>query len=631
MSTSTLPLRLLSHIGLDALSPADLRRLLDLLHHPALLADVQGDRLLNVNTALGELTGYAPEALVGQPPASLGITLPADPEAPFEQAIRHRNRRAIPCTVQQTPLTPRHRLLILLPLAEQAARQAAQERARQLTAALQQFLQAADGDRSDAERLHHLLESGRRLCGADSLLFYRIDGGQPRAFLEAWAGPRPDLPEALVFSLPLQAQVWQPGQPPRHALLRRAAQLGLNYLALHPVGQQHALSGALVAVHPLADPLPDLLDWLGLCAAMTDIWLTSRARQQALLGLLDESRAANRWLSAVCEHIQDGVALLDAEQRILAVNPALCRLLGYRPDELLQQPVSILLPADALSAETPVVRSLRHRDGNPLRLQITCHPLPADHRSLLILHDQTAVERARLENLRLQQSALAGQMSATFAHEIRNPLNNIKLAMETLRIKPLPEDVRQRMGEIVDEFERLQRLVESMLSISRAGQKGWQPQPVSLNNLIESAVHLFRPRAARYQVQLRFQPAPDLPAVVGDPDSLRQVLANLLDNALNAMKPQGQGVLSITTRRETDEGGSPVAAIYVADTGPGIPEDLQARIFELGVTGRADGSGFGLALCRQIISQHRGSLTLLSSQPAATIFRIRLPASQEAT
>ncbi len=629
---STRPLiQALNRIGLSTIAIDDLNVVIQHLHAPALILGTDGT-IVSFNQELASLIEQSPESLRGSPNHTLGCTLPEN-NKPYATTLRHRNQKQIPCQATPIPLGTNYWLILLEPEAAIRSRQIETERNREKSQALQTLLTSFQDELSFEEKLQNLLESGRLLCGVESLLFYRLDNRRPSAYLAAYAGEPSKLPEAWVVPENKDLEIWRPGDPPRSALLRRAAQLGYQYVAQTPVGEAHALVGWLVGVHPDADPLPDLPEWLKLTAALVDQVIAQHGQMTSLLNTLQEAREDIAWLQDAYERVDDGIFLLDEHRVILQANPAACSMLGYQRSKLVGRPVAEILNVESWpEGNGSITATVFNRNGEPLIILLTqcevkSNPAP---RSLLILNDQTRIVQVKTEIEHLHHRAMLGQMSGVLAHEIRNPLNNIHLALQTLaHRRDLPENVRQRVHEIIEESDRLLRLVKDMLTMQRRTQGS--RQLIHINALINDVVRFFLPRARRYGVDIHFSPAQELPPIKGNPETLRQVIMNLMDNSVSILRNQKGGVLGIRTQTAVDEGGNPVVEIYVADNGPGIPKEMRDRIFTLGVTGREEGTGIGLAISRQIINLHKGSLTLIQGEPSATIFRIRLPVAPEET
>lgn len=210
-----------------------------------------------------------------------------------------------------------------------------------------------------------------------------------------------------------------------------------------------------------------------------------------------------------------------------------------------------------------------------------------------------------------------GLLAAEIAHEIRNPLTVIKLLHGPLGADFLPADPRHKDLQIITEkIEQLEGLVTRVLSFARAPaslHSRW-----SLDEILSDTNHLLRAKLAQAGVQLRYTPPPPDTAVDVNKGQIQQVFLNLALNALHAM-PQG-GELNVAC---TAGGG--VVHIDVADTGGGIPPEVQPRIFESFLSTRAGGTGLGLTIALRIVKDHHGTLELRTTGPRGTTMRVTLP------
>jgi len=225
------------------------------------------------------------------------------------------------------------------------------------------------------------------------------------------------------------------------------------------------------------------------------------------------------------------------------------------------------------------------------------------------------------ESLRKSEKLAAmGQMAASMAHEIRNPLGIIKSTADVLKEKYA---ARQEPDELFDyiseEVRRLNHLVNNFLSFAR--EPKLNPKMADLNQVIKKAVSAIEREIQEQQVTIDVTGVQRLDSFVFDADAIQQVLFNLLINAIQAMEQQGEIKIGLTT---VPGKGGQYAKMTVADTGKGILGDV-SRIFEPFYSTKSSGSGLGLAISKQIIEKHEGWIEVESRPNEGTVFRLFLP------
>jgi two-component system sensor histidine kinase HydH len=227
-------------------------------------------------------------------------------------------------------------------------------------------------------------------------------------------------------------------------------------------------------------------------------------------------------------------------------------------------------------------------------------------------------ERLRDELRRSEHLASLGMLLAKVAHEVRNPLAGIRSTAQLWERLPQESRTPESLRAMIQAVDRLDALVSQLLYFSRS--ENTTRQGVDLNGVVREACELLRAQAAEQNVRLEIELAPDLPQIRGSAPALRQVVLNLATNALQAMPQSGR--LSCRTRYDT---ANRTVELEIADTGPGIDPAVRDRMFEPFFTTRATGTGLGLALCREIVLQHDGTIELEPAPPHGTVFRIVFP------
>jgi PAS domain S-box-containing protein len=230
--------------------------------------------------------------------------------------------------------------------------------------------------------------------------------------------------------------------------------------------------------------------------------------------------------------------------------------------------------------------------------------------------------RAQAELIERERLAALGEMAASVAHEVRNPLGVIFNSLGSLKRLLQPEgDVRLLLDIVGEESDRLNRMVGDLLDYSRPLRPTLQP--VSLQPLLEEAIASTRRPGEENSVEVRLQVEPDLPPVRADARLLRQAVVNLVTNSLQAM-PHG-GVLTVSAARVLSDAGAQ-ARIGVHDTGVGVPPEARSKVFQPFFTTKPTGTGLGLAVVKRIAEGH-GGRALLADSERGTEFHLILPLS----
>ncbi|MDH4281166.1 MAG: ATP-binding protein [Myxococcales bacterium] len=243
-----------------------------------------------------------------------------------------------------------------------------------------------------------------------------------------------------------------------------------------------------------------------------------------------------------------------------------------------------------------------------------------------------AVENSELYHQMKEKDRLAalGEMAAGLAHEIRNPLGSIKASAQYLSETSGPQaEGREFLDIIVDEVDRLNRVVSSFLDYARPGDT--DPEPICVSSAVQLTLQLLRPECDAAEVDLRVTMEPDLPKARIDVERLRQVLINLIQNAVQAMTNGGSIHVEARAQDRFRIGGGPGrwVQISVRDTGPGIPPGLLGNLFVPFVTTKQQGTGLGLAISQRIVSEAGGRIDVRSREGFGTTFLVLLPAEPD--
>ena len=400
------------------------------------------------------------------------------------------------------------------------------------------------------------------------------------------------------------------------------------------------------------------------------------------------ARISPEQLAEILDIAEDGIITVDALHEIVLFNRGAARIFGYAPEEVVGHALNMLLPErfrgahgaqiEAFGKSTLSARLMGERrevygqrkDGTEFPAEISISKFDSGEGVLFTAIVRDVSERKRyeaaqreLEQLRAkaqtegelreiaqqreralselqakseelrattqqlwQAARLAGvgELAASIAHELNNPLGTVSLRVEGLLAKTPPDDPRRKPLEIIEgEIERMGGLVSNLLQFSRAGREQVSTVDVceEINKTIELVAHHLRKR--RIRVEPNF--VRGVTAIHADRQQLRQVFLNLFTNAADAMPSGGR----LVPRVKPGElpGHVPAVVIEVADTGTGIPTTHLSRVFDPFFTTKEEGkgTGLGLAICKRIVAQHHGTLGIESEVDRGTTIRITLP------
>lgn len=366
---------------------------------------------------------------------------------------------------------------------------------------------------------------------------------------------------------------------------------------------------------------------------LAELAQTLNAAAQHLQESLRSLEAERNQSAAILSSMVEGVAVIDAERRVAFCNQAFTNIFGSKLwpvqgrtlMEVSQQADILTAVEKALAGGETQTRELTLGTVSPRTFNLIASPVHAAGASgaVLVFHDTT--ELRRLERVRRD-------FVANVSHEFKTPLTAIQGFAETLLAGALEdkENNRRFIQIIRGHAASLARLTDELLELSRieAGKLDLVLQPVHIEELFEACLETVRPKAEQKRLMISTSPAADLPPVRGDRRRIREVLQNLLDNAVQ-YTPEG-GRIDLEARLEDGSSASRIV-VSVADTGIGIPEAEQARIFERfyradsARTREEGGTGLGLAIAKHLVEAHGGRIWVESEIGRGSRFHFSLP------
>ena len=619
--------------------------LFNLIPDPAIIYHSSDDSILAANNALFLLTNLGENDFIHQ---SIKTLLPditdTDPISGHDKKafLRHKKQALIPVTVRIFNLSQSDEHLVIIMKPKEGRMVTKSLAAEQLTAfeELMALIQNTSNQQTD-QVLEHILEKAKAILETSVVSLYKATGSIPpmTQALTNDANEAAKLPpylseEDLIHHQ--QAAIWTPDLPAVSSLHKSALEAGLNYMVSVPLELDTTKFGLFVAGSHVPATSPHTLPLAKLISMFTAGLMENRNQLQNLRNLNNKIRQVVKIQNEIITNLEEGVIILAPDLTVAEINPAAETILGYANVEALRQPVdTILIGSESLgsalrSAQQGIPSltggdlTIHHRLGRSFPAQIMMSPVMSNGQLfsiIMLIRDLSQQEQSQAANKQLEQRAILGEVTAIFAHEVRNPINAIMLALQVIEDN-LPEgDLNQKwIDNIRDECNKLMYLMESVLSFAKPLE--YKMAGVDLDFLLSRILERWHPRLLRLNISPYYESEIDTPIVEGDLRALEQVFTNLISNSANAMTEKG-GSLGIKITETDNEEDRQFIQVNITDTGTGIPDEIKAHMFKPFVTGSKQGTGLGLAITQHIINAHKGKIEV-DSYPGGTIFKIFL-------
>ena len=373
----------------------------------------------------------------------------------------------------------------------------------------------------------------------------------------------------------------------------------------------------------------------GLAGSGDELGLVSRKITQVgqqLRGVHEIFSTMRENMNSVMAGLEDGLLLFTRDSRAVMISPAAEKFLGAPAGHFLGRRVTEIFPPghplhDALHIESDELSEvaaeteLQTSEG-PKRVSVSVQAIQEDGErmgALVTLRDLDSLESINTQLQVSERLAALGRITAGVAHEVKNPLNSMRLWLENLKesLPAEPDSASQQAVQVLDkEIDRLDAVVKRFLDFTRP--MDIRLEPTQLAELLKEVLEVARPQLQKSNIQLAQLLPIDVPEVYVDRALLKQAVLNLVLNAAEAMPIGGQLRLVLSRRGE-------MAEISVGDTGKGIAPENRQKIFQLFFTTRPGGSGIGLASTFRIVQLLNGSIDFTSEVGRGTTFRIELP------
>ncbi|MGD2152940.1 MAG: PAS domain S-box protein [Gemmatimonadales bacterium] len=443
------------------------------------------------------------------------------------------------------------------------------------------------------------------------------------------------------------------------AYLNRACELAFGLPADAVRGQilaerlEDALDEGLRALlcPPRGDVAPASLPAVRIGDSVWDARVTPASGGLTAVYCLPVSGRQARWPELVADSA-DAIWAVDSEERIVAWNRGAEEIFGYGSEEIIGEPVTRLIPADLIEQREPerLRKALRElgsvrdyqtrrltKDGREVEVSLTSTvPRNGSAESLAastIVRDLSHRRQVERQVIESEKMATLGQLAASVAQEIGAPLTTIGIVVEKLRRSDLGDgEAEKQLETAAQQLSRIARLTHGLIELAKPGEL--HLSSVQLCEIIDRVVELLEPSLTRAGARVEVRCDQQLPEILADAGQLQQVFLNLLMNAQRALESSGGGTVRITVQLV---GGFPrvgrplrqAISVELCDDGPGIdPADLHyvfAPFFS-----RSGGSGLGLALAKQIVHAHGGTIEARSEPGRGATFTILLPVESDA-
>lgn len=392
-------------------------------------------------------------------------------------------------------------------------------------------------------------------------------------------------------------------------------------------------------------------------AGLMTVWIggalhrAGRQIEETRIALVD--REAH--LRSILDTVPDATVVIDARGAIASFNAAAVRQFGYSEQEVVGRNVNILMPEPYRSGHDGYIKRYqetgekriigidrvvvgRRKDGSTFPMKLAVGEVSSGATTYFTGFIRDLTERqesaARLEEIQAELARLArlnelGEMASTLAHELNQPLSAIANYAQgcTRLLRDMDEAVSARMREALEEISRQSlragRIIRHLREFVMRGET--EKAPEDIRKLVEEAGALALVGSRERGVRSVFDFEPGAEMVMADRVQIQQVLINLMRNAMDAMRDSERRDLTVRTA----PGAPGEIVVEVADTGPGVSDEIAPQLFRPFVTSKAGGMGIGLSLSKRIIEAHGGEIDVSRNQDGGATFRFTLPAYED--
>jgi PAS domain S-box-containing protein len=347
-------------------------------------------------------------------------------------------------------------------------------------------------------------------------------------------------------------------------------------------------------------------------------------------------------LAAIITSSDDAIVSKDLNGLVTSWNAGAERIFGFTPEEMIGKSITKIIPPELYDDETRILSTIARgeriehfetvrlkKNGEPVNVSLTISPVRDASGKIIgaakIARDVTQQKRAERALRTSERLASVGRLAATVAHEINNPLEAVTNLIFLAQSANSLEAVHKYLDMSQEELKRISHLTRQTLGFYRETKGATK---MRLGEQVESLLSVFAPRMRNKSIRL-FKEINDDVEICAVPGEIRQVIANLISNSIDAINSGGQLRVRVSHSIQTKDTIRPGVRLSVADTGHGIPSEIRPQLFEPFFTTKRDvGTGLGLWICRSIVEAHQGIIQVRSSTVSGrsgTVFSIFLP------
>ena len=626
----------------QALNYASVGNLLDQIKSPCFIWDKSHNKIVQVNSELISLTAFTREELcqvkVENLINDLNLVNISDDKKTVE--VKRKNRSSIKCLLNTISLNNQGSLMLMAFYSVNITNKILAEKNNFLQYILDLVLLSEN--ESIDEYLDQILNKLKMIYDCNNICIYISDNTTQKLKKKKTTELTQVFPDEIPISeISLNGimDIWKPGKRVLTDIHRAARANGIAMLIQVSLNINENINGLIVLDSKDELETEKTYEQLPLLALIIKANLEKKYKEKE--NYQNTIGKSNRALMLDCflNNVKLGIIVINKEGRIIEINSYLEQMLGFSKWEIINNAAQSILPNSLFKAKNSENEiqdinnrdffvNLHRRDGSEFPAQLQFLPLSfsltlgENAITLVIINDLSQIDQLNTKNKQMERQAEMGVLVASFAHDVRNVFNSIKLNAETVELKSDADQSIQEYAEnIKEDCDRINQLMESVLSFSSSIEDNLQSLDITF--LLQRVIERWNPKLERVKVRSILQFEKEIPRILADPRSLEQVFNNLFSNARDAMNQSG-GTLGVYVSKKEQRVGLSNVVLKISDSGPGIPEEYLPKIFDPYFSSRPGGTGLGLAITKRIIEFHHGRIEV-ESFPGGTTFTVTLP------